>query len=147
MMWGRPSRAWKTSFTATARPTPVPAVAEKRFDEQHIRAVAQDVKTLVESRGHTVRRVDIPRPGKHPHTDIMGVLLLAMSSFGFFVLALSGILVVNLLMGMMASQVRQIGVMKAIGGARGQVGRLYFSQALLRGIDALCLALALRIPG
>src|SRR5258708_28124308 len=74
-------------------------VAEKRFDEQHIRAVAQDVKTLVESRGHTVRRVDIPRPGKHPHTDIMGVLLLAMSSFGFFFLALSGIPVVKLLIG------------------------------------------------
>ena len=39
-------------------------VAENRLDEQHIRAVAQDVKKLVESRGHSVRRVDIPRPGR-----------------------------------------------------------------------------------
>src|SRR6267142_773756 len=122
-------------------------VAENRFDEQHIRSVAQDVKTLVESRGHSVRRVDIPRPGKHPHTDIMGVLLLAMSSFEFFVLALSGILVVNLLMGMMASQVRQIGVMKAVGGTRGQVARIYFSQALLLGIAALAVAFPLGILG
>jgi putative ABC transport system permease protein len=122
-------------------------VAENRLDEQHIRSVAQDVKKLVESRGHIVRSVDIPRPGKHPHADIMGVLLLAMSSFGFFVLILSGILVVNLLMGMMASQVRQIGVMKTIGGTRWQVAWIYFSQALLLGIAALSVALPLGILG
>jgi putative ABC transport system permease protein len=122
-------------------------VAENRLDEQHIRGVAQDVKNLVESRGNSVRRVDIPRPGKHPHADLMGLLLLTMSSFGFFVLILSGILVVNLLMGMMASQVRQIGVMKAIGGTRWQVARIYFSQALLLGIAALSIALPLGILG
>jgi putative ABC transport system permease protein len=122
-------------------------VAENRLDEQHIRGVAQDVKNLVESRGNSVRRVDIPRPGKHPHADLMGLLLLTMSSFGFFVLIMSGILVVNLLMGMMASQVRQIGVMKAIGGTRWQVARIYFSQALLLGIAALSIALPLGILG
>jgi putative ABC transport system permease protein len=122
-------------------------VAKNQFDEQHIRSVAQDVKKLVESRGHSVSSVDIPRPGKHPHADLMGMLLLAMSSFGFFVLLLSGILVVNLLMGMMASQVRQIGVMKAIGGTRWQVARIYFSQALLLGIAALAIALPVGILG
>jgi len=91
--------------------------------------------------------VDIPRPGKHPHADLMGLLLLVMSSFGFFVLILSGILVVNLLMGLMASQVRQIGVMKAIGGTRWQVARIYFGQALLLGIAALSFALPLGILG
>jgi len=122
-------------------------VAENRFNEQHIRSVAEDIKKLVETRGHTVGRVDIPRPGKHPHADLMGLLLLVMSSFGFFILILSGILVVNLLMGMMASQVRQIGVMKAIGGTRWQVARIYFGQALLLGIAALSVALPLGILG
>src|SRR5437016_1950190 len=122
-------------------------VAEGRFDEQHIRAVAQDVKKLVESRGHRVWDVDIPRPGKHPHADIMGLLLLIMSSFGFFVLVLSGVLVVNLLMGMMASQVRQIGVMKALGGTRPQVARIYFGQALLLGMAALAIALPVGMLG
>ncbi|HEY6348702.1 MAG TPA: FtsX-like permease family protein [Candidatus Angelobacter sp.] len=122
-------------------------VAEKRFDEQHIRSVAKDVKKLVESHGHSVSSIEIPRPGKHPHADLMGMLLLAMSSFGFFVLILSGILVVNLLMGMMASQVRQIGVMKAMGGTRGQVARIYFGQALLLGIAALAIALPVGLLG
>ncbi len=122
-------------------------VAQNRFDEAHIRRVAGDVETLIKSRGHQVRSVDIPAPGKHPHSDLTGILLLAMSSFGLFVVLLSGILVVNLLTAMMASQVRQIGVMKAIGGTRWQVARIYFGQALFLGIAAVIVAAPLGILG
>src|SRR5678816_1376560 len=59
-------------------------VAQNRFDEDHIRRVANDVEKLIESRGREVRRVEIPQPGKHPHSDLTGILLLAMSSFGLF---------------------------------------------------------------
>ena len=122
-------------------------VTENRFDENHIRKVAADVKSLIEARGHEVSRVDVPAPGKHPHSIIMGVLLLAMSSFGLFVLVLSGILVINLLTALMASQVRQIGVMKAIGGTRWQIARIYFSQALFLGLAAVMVSLPLGVLG
>ena len=122
-------------------------VAQNRFDEDHIRRVAADVEQLIKSRGHEVRRVDIPQPGKHPHSDLTGILLLAMSSFGLFVLVLSGIIVINLLTAMMASQVRQIGVMKAIGGTRWQVARIYFGQALFLGIAAVIVSIPLGIIG
>ena len=122
-------------------------VAENRFEENHIRKVAGDVKTLIESQGHEVRRIEVPRPGKHPHSDLMALLLLAMSSFGLFVLVLSGILVVNLLTAMMASQVRQIGVMKAIGGTRWKIARIYFSQALFLGMAAVIVSLPLGLLG
>ncbi|HEY0365585.1 MAG TPA: ABC transporter permease, partial [Pyrinomonadaceae bacterium] len=122
-------------------------VAQNRFDEDHIRRVAIDVEQLIKSRGHEVRRVEIPRPGKHPHSDLTGILLLAMSSFGLFVLVLSGILVINLLTAMMASQVRQIGVMKAIGGTRRQVMRIYFGQALFLGIAAVIVSIPIGIIG
>lgn len=122
-------------------------VAENQFDENHIRKVAADVKTLIESRGREVWRVDVPAPGKHPHSDLTGILLLAMSSFGLFVLVLSGILVINLLTAMMASQIRQIGVMKAIGGTRWQIARVYFSQALFLGIVAVIISLPLGLLG
>jgi len=122
-------------------------VAQNRFDETHIKRVAADVEKLIKSRGHEVLRVDVPRPGKHPHSDLTGILLLAMSSFGLFVLVLSGILVVNLLTAMMASQVRQIGVMKAIGGTGWQVARIYFGQALFLGIAAVIVSAPLGIIG
>ena len=122
-------------------------VAQNKFDADHIREVAADVKSLIESRGREVWRVDVPAPGKHPHSDLTGMLLLAMSSFGLFVLLLSGILVINLLTAMMAAQVRQIGVMKAIGGTRRQIARIYFSQALFLGIAAVIVALPLGLLG
>ena len=122
-------------------------VAQNRFDEAHIRRVVSDVESLIKSRGHEVLRVEIPRPGKHPHSDLTGILLLAMSSFGLFVLVLSGILVINLLTAMMASQVRQIGVMKAIGGTRRAIAGIYFGQALFLGIAAVIVSIPLGIVG
>ena len=122
-------------------------VARNRFDEGHIRRIVADVEKTITSGGHQVIRVDVPRPGKHPHSDLTGILLLAMSSFGLFVLLLSGILVINLLTAMMASQVRQIGVMKAIGGTRLQIARIYFGQALFLGIAAVIISVPLGILG
>jgi putative ABC transport system permease protein len=115
-------------------------VSGNRFDEGHIRSVMADVARLVEGQGRPVLGLDVPKPGKHPHADIMGMLLLAMSCFGLFVLFLSGILVVNLMAALMASQVRQIGVMKTIGGTRGKVARIYLGQALLLGVAAVAIA-------
>jgi putative ABC transport system permease protein len=114
-------------------------VARHRLDEKHIRQVAANVQKVMEDRGHAVS-VDVPKPGKHPHAEITGLLLLAMSSFGVFVLILSGILVVNLLTALMASQIRQIGMMKAVGATSGQIGRIYFGQALLLGVAAIAVA-------
>jgi putative ABC transport system permease protein len=116
-------------------------VAGDRTDEAHVRGVADSVRRFVEGRGGRVRRVDVPRPGQHPHADLMGLLLLLMAAFGCFALALSGVLVVNLLTALVASQVRQIGVMKAIGGSGGRIAGLYLTQALVLGGVAFVLAL------
>ncbi|HEY6146524.1 MAG TPA: FtsX-like permease family protein, partial [Thermoanaerobaculia bacterium] len=121
--------------------------AGNRFDEKHVQAVAAGVKAFLESRGHAVRRVDVPTPGRHPHADIMGLLLLGMAVFGFGVLLLSGILVINLIAALMAAQVRQIGVMKTVGGTRRQIARIYLGQALLIGGAAVILALPAGVGG
>lgn len=122
-------------------------VGNKRFDEPHIRGVAEDVRRSIESSGHPVLRVDVPEPGKHPHASLMGMLLLAQSAFGLFVMILSGIIVVNLLTALMAAQIRQIGIMKTIGATRGRIARLYFAQALLYGVGAVTVALPIGIAG
>jgi putative ABC transport system permease protein len=117
-------------------------VAQNPLDEAFIRRVAADAGQRIAAAGHAVARVDVPTPGKHPHAAVMGLLLLAMAVFGLFVLALSGILVVNLMTALMASEVRQIGVMKAIGATPGQVARIYLSEAGVLGAAALVIALA-----
>ncbi len=122
-------------------------VTGNRFDEAHIREIAAEVKQWLEQQGHAVRRLDVPAPGKHPHSDLMRLLLLAMAGFGLFALLLSGIIVVNLLTALMAAQIRQIGVMKTIGATRWQIARIYFSQALLLGLAALVVAVPLGMLG
>lgn len=122
-------------------------VAGDRTDEAHVRGVAESVRRFVEGRGGRVRRVDVPKPGQHPHADLMGLLLLLMAAFGFFALALSGVLVVNLLTALLASQVRQIGVMKAVGGSDARIAGLYLAQALLLGGAAFVVALPLGLWG
>jgi putative ABC transport system permease protein len=115
-------------------------VAQDRFNAAHIRDVLAQVQQTLEARGHAVSKVDMPVPGEHPHSRIMGSLLLVMAGFGTLVLLLSGVLVVNLTLALMAGQIRQIGVMKAIGGSRWQIARIYFSQALFLGLAALLIA-------
>ncbi len=122
-------------------------VSDNAFDKAHIAGVVDQLKKRLEESGRIVRSVDIPDPGKHPHADLMGMLLLAISSFGLLVLALSGVLVVNLLTALMASQVRQIGMMKAIGGSRGQIAWIYLGQAFLLGVAAVVIALPIGVFG
>jgi len=115
-------------------------VSGNRLDEAHIRRVAEDVKASLERDGHRVRRIDVPTPGQHPHTVIMGFLLLVMAAFGFLALVLSGVIVVNLLFATMANERRQVGVMKAIGGTRDQIAAIYLAEAALFGAAAIALA-------
>jgi putative ABC transport system permease protein len=112
-------------------------VAGNPFDEAHVRKVAADLAAWLAGQGRVIRRTDVPPPGKHPHADIMGLLLLIMAGFGLLVAAFSAILVANLMVGLMASQVREIGVMKAVGGTRRQIAAIYFGQALLLGAAAI----------
>jgi putative ABC transport system permease protein len=116
-----------------------------RFGGQRIRQMANDVKVALEQGGHVVQRVDVLPPGEHPHAAIMGLLLLLMDAFGMFALVLSGVIVLNLLLGMLASERRQIGVMKAIGASRGQIARVYLAEAGVLGVGALVFALPLGI--
>ena len=122
-------------------------VSANTLDEAHVRSVAEAVKTWLEAQGHPVHRMDVPKPGQHPHADLMGMLLLSKAAFGLFALVLSGILVVNLLTALLASQVRQIGVMKAVGGTRWPIARIYLAQALLLGVAAWVVAVPLGMWG
>ena len=115
------------------------SVGDRKDDRAHIETVAERARAAVARARYSVRRVDVPDPGKHPHADLMAMLLLAISTFGLLILGFAGILVMNLMSGLMAGQVRQIGVMKAVGGRSSQIGAMYVSQALVYGVLAVVL--------
>lgn len=122
-------------------------VAEGKMDEAHIEAVGKEIQKKFETQGIDSFGVMVPTPGEHPVNSVMEPLLLILTGLGVLSLVLSGFLVVNTISAMLTQQKRQIGIMKAIGGRRGQIMGLYFVTVFIYGLCALALALPLGTLG
>ncbi len=116
-------------------------VKNRSMNREAVRRVAADVKSLVESTGRAVSDVAVPEPGRHVHAAQIGSLLFTQGAFGVLALLLSGILVVNLISAMLAGQLREIGIMKAIGARPAQIAAMYLAVALVLGLVASAIAI------
>lgn len=112
-------------------------VAEHRLEEGWIREVADSVKSMLERSGVTVTRVTVPAPGRHPHADQMEAFLFLLLAFGILSFLLSAVLVAGMIHALMSEQVKQVGMMKAIGATDRQVAGIYLGQVGLLAVAAL----------
>lgn len=117
------------------------AVAEHRMNEGHVREVADSVRAMLERGGHAVPRITVPVPGRHPHADQMESFLFLLLAFGVLSFLLSAIIVAGMIHALMAEQVRQIGIMKAIGASSGQVATIYLGHTAALALAALALGI------
>jgi putative ABC transport system permease protein len=97
--------------------------------------------------GVAVYSTSIPRPGKPPLRDTMNGVLFILEAMGVLTLALSGFLIVNVMWAVITRQIPQIGILKSLGGRRGQIVRLYLEMVLIFGVLALLLALPIAQAG
>lgn len=118
-------------------------VRDRSLDRGAIRRVANQVRALAVRLGHDVLSVDVPVPGRHVHAAQMDSLLMIMGAFGVLALCMSGFLVVNLVTAMLTGQLREIGVMKALGARPAQLAALYLVFALALGVVASAIAIPL----
>jgi putative ABC transport system permease protein len=116
-------------------------VSDHALDEGHVREVADSVRSELERRGYTVRRMDVPVPGRHPHADQMEAFLFLLLSFGILSFALSTVLVAGMVHTIMAEQRREIGIMKALGATDVQVAGVYLGHVALLAAAALVLGI------
>ncbi len=116
-------------------------VANPGLDREGVRRIAADVREVVESTGRAVTNVDVPVPGRHIHAGQIDSLLFTQGAFGVLAMLLSGFLVVNLIAAMLAGQVREIGVMKAIGARASQIAWMYLGLAFGLGLVACAVAI------
>jgi putative ABC transport system permease protein len=96
---------------------------------------------LFDSRGARVFFTDVPEPGSHFLGDIFKAVSLLLLALGVLSLGLSAFLVVNTVSALMAQQVRQVGIMKAIGGSAGQLEWLYVVTVAIYGVLAVAIGL------
>lgn len=118
-------------------------VAENRRDETHVRNVAQAVADKLQDGGRQVYFTFVFQPGRHFATDITASLGAMMMFLGLLSVGLSAFLVVNTLNALLNQQVRQIGVMKAVGAGTRQLVGMYLVLTLFYGFLALAVAVPL----
>ncbi len=116
------------------------------WDEEAVTELADDLQAKLEKQGHDSGRW-ITDPNKHFFQDQMDGFFMVLSVLGGLSLVLGLLLVYNTVYALIAQQVDQIGVMKAVGAHSGQVLRLYLTTVLIYGLLALILALPLGVIG
>ncbi|PID85502.1 MAG: hypothetical protein CSA11_08840 [Chloroflexi bacterium] len=116
-------------------------VSENHEDIGHIRAVSQQIEDKIEKSGREIFHTSVPTPGEHWAHDILQTMLLLFSVFGVMILLLSGFLVVNTISALLAQQVKQIGVMKLVGGRSRQIMGMYFFTVTIYGLVALLIGM------
>ena len=115
---------------------------------RNIAAIDATVSNLVDwlkGQGRTVEEIRIPPPGIHPHQSQMNSILVLLLTFSIMALVLSAILTATMIGGLLAQQIRQIGIMKAIGARSNQIASLYLIMLVFLGLIAIVLGLPLGI--
>ncbi len=122
-------------------------VADHADDRDHIRNVAGEVQDKIEDGGRTVLFTLIPEPGKPILDFLIQAITVLMGALAVMSLLLSGFLVVNTISALLAQQVRQIGIMKAIGARSRQVMAMYLVTVTIFGLLALLIAIPAGVVG
>lgn len=120
-----------------------PEVEGQPLTKERIQTVANDVRNKVERSGRAVGWLWMPPPGEHPAQQAINPLLYILGVLGGFSLFLSGFLVINIINGLLAQHVKQIGIMKAIGARSGQIASMYMITILIFGLMSLLIAVPL----
>jgi putative ABC transport system permease protein len=97
--------------------------------------------TWLKGQGYVVDEIRIPPPGMHPHQSQMNSILVMLLVFSLMALVLSAILTATMIGGLLAQQVRQIGIMKAIGARTSQITSIYLVLVTFLGLVAAALGI------
>lgn len=116
-------------------------VKDQAFDIDAIERTASALALWIQQQGHKLDLIRIPPPGEHPHQLIMTSILAMLLLFSLIALVLSAVLSATIINGLLAQQIRQIGVMKTIGARTSQVATLYLSLVLIVGVLATSIGL------
>ena len=105
----------------------------------------REIRQLLEKRDIQYQEPQVRDPGYFEGKRELDALIRLMYAFSTLGLLISAFLVTNTLSAAVAEQVREIGMMKAIGGDRAQVLRLYLLSAAIYGLLGTLVGLSLGV--
>ncbi len=113
------------------------AVADGNGDAKAVDRSIRELATWLNENGHTVLEARIPPPRMHPHQAQMNAILVMLLIFSLLALLLGAVLTATIIGGLLAQQVRQIAIMKAIGARSFQIAGLYLGLVGALGVAAV----------
>jgi putative ABC transport system permease protein len=122
-------------------------VKENKFDQEHVQAVGKLITDRLERSGVNVIFNLVFSPGEHPAQNFLNAFSYVLGAVGLLALGLSSFLIINILSAILTQQVRQIGIMKAIGARTSQVTGMYFVLVFVFGLMAVLIAIPLGAIG
>jgi putative ABC transport system permease protein len=117
------------------------------FSPQGAAEAAERIENRLRRIGLTVGGYEIEDPYLHPMQGQVDAVLIVLGVMGALSLGLSVFLIINTINAILVREVRQIGVMKAVGAKLLCIIRIYLATALIYGALALLLAVPLGVVG
>ncbi|MEJ6001293.1 ABC transporter permease [Paucibacter soli] len=108
-------------------------------DQASIEAAVRPLAAWLSSQGLPVLQARIPPPRLHPHQSQMMTVVGMLLIFSLLGLLLGALLTASTIGGLLAQQVRQIAIMKTIGGRSSQIAGLYLLMVGALGLMAVAL--------
>lgn len=113
--------------------------------KQDIQVITNTIVDEFKQLGITVDTVNIPKLNEHPHQFQLNTLLALQGIIGGLAFLMGAVLVSQLMSAILTQQVRQIGVLKAIGASRWQTLNIYLAMVLSFGIVSSAIAIPLMV--
>jgi len=120
-------------------------VSDQPYNIAAIDSTMSDLAVWLKGQGYMVDEIRIPPPGRHPHQSQMSTVLTLLLVFSLMALILSAILTATMIGGLLAQQIRQIGIMKAIGARSIQITSLYLVLIVALGSAAALIGVPLGV--
>jgi putative ABC transport system permease protein len=120
-------------------------VPKQQLNLNDVNRIAKKVEDQIEKSGRTVIKTTISQPGKHFASDFILAMGILLGVLGVLAVCLSAFLAVNTITALLSQHIRQIGIMKLIGGQTRQLVLMYVS--LVFGFGLLAWMLALPLAG
>ena len=119
------------------------SVAENPTDQGHVSNVTQAVADRMEKGGATIYFILIFNPGHHFAWETTQGVIVVLGVLSWLTVFLSGFLIINTIVSLMTQHVKQIGIMKAIGGETRQLMAMYIVLILSFGSAAFLVSVPL----
>ena len=112
---------------------------------QEVTQATDRIVSDLQSSGIVVRTREIPKLNEHPHQWQLNTLLFLQGGISFLAFFMAAVLVSQLMDAMLARQVRQIGIQKAIGASRSGIFMIYGAMIVMLAVAAGVIAIPLAI--